>query len=86
MRKTFVAVVAGASSLLTFASVDASAAKDRGLAPGGYDALYQWCRQTIIRQHGWSDPKPGQPHRIVMPAMEGTLMINDCIRSHGKIH
>jgi hypothetical protein len=66
-------------------SASSAEAKDRGAAPGGYDALYQRCYQTVIRQHGWSEPKPGQPRRMVMPAMEGTLMINDCMRSHGEV-
>ena len=60
-------------------------AKDRGAAPGGYEALYRWCRQMVFRQHGWSEPKPGSPHRLVMSAMEATLMIDDCMRSHGEV-
>ena len=65
--------------------VNSTEAKDRAPASGGYDALYRWCYQTVIRQHGWSEPKPGQPRRMVMPAMEGTLMIDDCMRSHGEV-
>jgi hypothetical protein len=85
MRKAFLAAVTAAISLLTFASAGPAAAKDGAPASGGYDALYRWCYQAVIRQHGWSDPKPGQPHRMAISAMEGTLMINDCMRSHGKI-
>ena len=86
MRKAFVTAVAVAVSLLTLIAASPAAAKEDGPGPGGYDALYQWCRQTIIRQHGWSEQKPGKPRRMVMPAMEGTLMIDDCVRSHGKVH
>ena len=77
-------VLAVAISLLTVASAIPAGAKDGPPASGGYDALYQWCRQTIIRQHGCR--KPGRPNIIEMPAMEGTLMIDDCMRSHGKNH
>jgi hypothetical protein len=86
MQKAFVATVAAAVTLLTFASANSAEAKDSPPASGGYDALYQWCRRTIIAQHGWSEQKPGKPRRMVMPAMEGTLMIDDCMRSHSAIH
>jgi hypothetical protein len=84
MHKGFVTAIATAISLLTFASANPAAAKGGPPASGGYDALYQWCYRTIVRQHGW--PKPGHPGVVEMPAMEGTLLIDECLRSHGKNH
>ena len=84
MRKAFVTAVVAVASRLTLPSASVAEAKNGPPASGGYDALYQWCRRTIITQHGWR--KPDKPGVMVMPAMEGTLMIDDCMRSHGKNH
>jgi hypothetical protein len=52
MRKVLVTAVAAAASLITFASAQPAEAKDGAPVSGGYDALYRWCYQTVIRQHG----------------------------------
>jgi len=59
-------------------------AKDRGPPPAGGEALYRWCRHTVIVRHGRPDPKPGSPHRKAMTARNAVAMTDACVQAHGK--
>ena len=64
---------------------NAAEAKHRGPPPAGGEALYRWCRQTVIVKHGWPAPWPDSPHRVVMSARQAVGTIDACVRTHGKI-
>src|ERR1700742_276931 len=57
----------------------------RGPPPAGGEALYRWCRQTVIIGHGWPTPTPDRPHQISMNAWHAVGMIDACVQSHGEI-
>jgi hypothetical protein len=56
-----------------------------GPPPAGGEALYRWCRQTVIIGHGWPTPTPDRPHQVSMNAWHAVGMIDACVQSHGEI-